>query len=145
MTTPVAIIGFACRLAGAGTSAELWARLNNGLSGDPTTAPHGASYSPEEQLAGQFPGQTFSPGFRWPSALLKQVELDPADYGIAPESARELDNVQLLGMSLVCEALQHAGTYGVPGSAAAPSAQAPRWIEERAGLVLGFSHSPQNA
>ncbi|HSI86978.1 MAG TPA: beta-ketoacyl synthase N-terminal-like domain-containing protein, partial [Candidatus Methylacidiphilales bacterium] len=151
MTTPVAIIGFACRLAGAGTSAELWARLNNGLDSN-ALAGGGTAYTPEEQLAGQFPGQSFAPGFRWPASLLKQVEIDPADFGMAPETARELDSLPLLGMSLVREALTHAAAYGASGAnsgspgglagqGAAALAGGLPCAEERAGLVLGFSHS----
>ncbi|PTY01800.1 hypothetical protein DB346_11485 [Verrucomicrobia bacterium LW23] len=139
MTTPVAIIGFACRLAGAATAAEFWARLNNGLPTEPSAAPGtGMPYTPEEMLAGQFPGQTFAPTFRWPAPLLRQVEIDPTDFGMAPEVARELNSLPLLGMSLVREALQHAGTSNVPSALAASP-------DDRAGLVLGFTHASESA
>lgn len=102
----VAIIGRACRLPGANSTAQLWDLLSAGRCA--------VSRIPEDRwsldrLGHQRPrerGRSYS----WSAGVLDDIwGFDPAVFGISPREAEQMDPQQRLLLELTFEALQDAG------------------------------------
>ncbi|MEV0103919.1 type I polyketide synthase, partial [Nocardia sp. NPDC050789] len=95
----IAVIGFACRLPGAGNPAEFWELLSSGTSA--------ISSWPDDRAA--YAGAGDRPERR--GAFLADVEgFDAPFFGISPREAAAMDPRQRLVLELAWEALEDAGT-----------------------------------
>ena len=93
---PIAIIGLACRLPGAESTAEFWQNLVNGV--DSVTDP------PDDRWPERPAGIPFRAGY------LKQIDLfEPGFFGISPREAEHLDPQHRLLLEVTWEALWNAG------------------------------------
>nr|AJY78091.1 polyketide synthase [Myxococcus virescens] len=94
---PIAIVGLACRLPGAGNPSEFWELLRAGRSAvKPIPA--------ERWNAERWPTPS-----RWAGFLDRVEPFEPAFFGISPREARLMDPQQWLMMKLAWEALGDAG------------------------------------
>ena len=105
-TTPVAVVGAACRLPGAPNEHEFWKVLSDGRC---TVGPlPEGRWRPEKYL---HPRQT-EPGFSYTfngGYLAEPFGFDPTVFGISPREARQIDPQQRLLLEVVWEALEDAG------------------------------------
>ena len=97
---PIAVVGLACRLPGAGDPAAFWDCLRHGRSAVGPTP------------AGRWPGADAAArpalGF---GAFLDDVEgFDAGFFGISPREAAAMDPQQRLMLELAWEALEDAGS-----------------------------------
>ncbi|MDC0746351.1 type I polyketide synthase [Polyangium mundeleinium] len=103
---PLAIVGMACRFAGAPDLDAYWRLLAEGVDATgevPAERWDGGAYFDEDRSA---PGKAVSRR----AALLEHVDqFDPGVFGISPREAHELDPAQRLALELSWEALEHAG------------------------------------
>ncbi|MET8981427.1 type I polyketide synthase [Streptomyces sp. NPDC004539] len=107
-TTPIAVIGLACRLPGAPDPEAFWNLLREGRSAVRQVPEHRAG-----PPAG--PGSVAAladghPGIRHGGYLDAIDRFDPAFFGISPREATAMDPQQRLVLELSWEALEHAGT-----------------------------------
>ncbi|MEU1430353.1 type I polyketide synthase [Nocardia sp. NPDC005746] len=94
----IAVIGFACRLPGAGNPAEFWELLSSGTSA--------ISSWPDDRAA--YAGAGDRPERR--GAFLADIEgFDAPFFGISPREAAAMDPRQRLVLELAWEALEDAG------------------------------------
>lgn len=95
---PVAIVGLACRTAGADSAEDFWQLLRNGV--DAITEVPGERWDRESQ--GKLPGKR--------GGFLKEVDrFDPHFFSISPREASQMDPQQRLLLEVTWEALEHAG------------------------------------
>ncbi|MDC3985913.1 type I polyketide synthase [Polyangium jinanense] len=103
---PLAIVGMACRFAGAPDLDAYWRLLAEGVDATgevPRERWDADAYFDEDRSA---PGKAVSRR----AALLEHVDrFDPGVFGISPREANELDPAQRLSLELSWEALEHAG------------------------------------
>lgn len=104
---PIAVVGLACRFpGGAGSAAELWPRLREGVDAVRRIPPErwdaSAYYDPDISV----PGKTHAPF----GAFLDDVDLfDAPFFRISPVEAANMDPQQRLLMEVSWDALEHAG------------------------------------
>jgi acyl transferase domain-containing protein len=104
---PIAVIGVACRFpGGAGSAAELWPLLRDGVDAVRRIPPErwdaDAYYDPDPSV----PGRTHAPF----GAFLDGIDLfDAPFFRISPIEAANMDPQQRLLMEVSWEALEHAG------------------------------------
>jgi acyl transferase domain-containing protein len=122
---PVAVIGMACRYAGASSVDEFWQLLRDGVDATSDTPPGrydaGALYSPVPR-----PGKVIS---RRAGYLRDAGQFDAPFFGLSRDEATALDPQQRLLMVTAWEALEDAG---VPAGRIAGS---------RAGVYVGSSYT----
>jgi acyl transferase domain-containing protein len=108
---PIAVIGMACRFPGAGSVAELWELLRNGVdaTSDTPTARYdvNALYSPMPTA-----GKVNS---RRAGYLLDADQFDASFFGLSEKEAKYLDPQQRLLMMTAWEALEDAGVLNFRG------------------------------
>lgn len=106
---PIAIVGLACRLPGAGTPDEFWQNLAQGVVSIQEVPgnrwPIAEYYDPRPRQ----PGKTIS---KWGGFLQHVDRFDARFFGISPYEAERMDPQQRLMLELAWEALEHAGYSG---------------------------------
>ncbi|MFD8047435.1 SDR family NAD(P)-dependent oxidoreductase [Streptomyces chartreusis] len=95
----IAVVGFSCRLPGAGNPEEFWELLSTGASAI-TPVPEGRWQTAPEDTG---------PGLRHGGFLDRVDTFDAGFFGIAPREARVMDPQQRLVLELAWEALENAG------------------------------------
>lgn len=108
----IAIIGMACRFPGAGSPAEFWQMLKDGVDATTEVPPERWSldrfYNPDHEAA----GKTY---VRRGGFLRQKIDqFDVSLFGISPREAALLDPQQRLLMEVAWESLEEAGI--VPGA-----------------------------
>uniref|UniRef100_UPI00131D19EE type I polyketide synthase n=1 Tax=Streptomyces sp. TP-A0356 TaxID=1359208 RepID=UPI00131D19EE len=105
---PVAVVGLACRLPGAGDPAAFWNLLDEGRSAITDTpedrrdgTPHDGFTTPHGDTVPHRGGHIEAPG-----------DFDAAFFGISPREADAMDPQARLVLELGWEALEHAGIPG---------------------------------
>ena len=102
----IAIIGRACRLPGANSTAELWSVLTEGrctVSRIPKDRwPQERLFHPRQKERGR--------SYTWAAGILDDIwGFEPAVFGISPREAEQMDPQQRLLLELTWEALEDAG------------------------------------
>lgn len=110
---PVAVVGMACRFAGADSPEELWSALTAGL--DMTTETPRSRYGGSEETSDPdpdpHPGHADADAERGPRAgYLKDIHgFDAEFFGIEPADVFDIDPQQRLLLMIAWEALEDAG------------------------------------
>jgi len=103
---PIAIVGMACRLPGAGSLDEFWRVIRDGVD---ATGPIPSTRWDVDALfdpTGEQPGKM---SVRWAGLVDDVDKFDPQFFGISPREASRMDPQQRLLLEVAWEALEIAG------------------------------------
>jgi phthiocerol/phenolphthiocerol synthesis type-I polyketide synthase C len=102
----IAVVGWACRLPGANSVAELWSLLLEGRCAISQVPPDRFSLDrfghPQRQERGK--------SYTWAAGIIDDLwGFDPSVFGISPREAEQMDPQQRILLQLTWEALEDAG------------------------------------
>lgn len=100
------MVGWACRLPGAGSINDLWSLLIEGHSAISSVPPDRFSLSRYSHPRRQERGKSYT----WAAGLLDDIwGFDPSVFGLSPREAVQMDPQQRLLLQMTWEALEDAG------------------------------------
>jgi acyl transferase domain-containing protein/thioesterase domain-containing protein/acyl carrier protein len=103
---PIAIIGMACRFAGAPDLEAYWRLIHEGRSGVSEVPPDrwdaDAFYDPTGETAGKM-------SVRWAAFIEGPDQFDPQFFGITPREAARMDPQQRILLEIAWQAMENAG------------------------------------
>jgi acyl transferase domain-containing protein/thioesterase domain-containing protein/acyl carrier protein len=106
LAEPIAIVGMACRFAGARNLEEFWRLISEGIDATSeipqTRWDVQALYDPTGEETGKM-------SVRWAGLVEGEDQFDPMFFGIAPREAAKMDPQQRLLLEVSWEALEHGG------------------------------------
>jgi len=102
----IAVVGWACRVPGAKSPAELWSLLLEGRCAISRVPPDRFSLDRFGHPRRQEPGKSYT----WAAGVLDDLwGFDPVVFGISPREAEQMDPQQRILLQLTWEALEDAG------------------------------------
>lgn len=103
---PIAIVGMSCRFAGAGSLAEYWEVIRNGVEAVSEVPPDRWDLEELYDPTGTQSGKMFT---KWGGFVKDIDQFDPQFFGIAPREAARMDPQQRMLLEVAWEAMENGG------------------------------------